>query len=142
MSNNKLQICQNKLIRSVLKLDRRCHITPAHFKSLNWLPVEEMVIQLKLSHVKRIMLGTAPSYMSEGYVLANDSHHQATQFSQTTFCQILASVFSKSNVNYFFPNRPLMAIPGHLTRDFIIVILYIQSCGEHVNSFFNSRYVL
>ena len=35
MSKNKLQICQSKLIRLVLKLDNRCHITSDHFKSLN-----------------------------------------------------------------------------------------------------------
>lgn len=38
---DKLQICQNKLIRVVLKLHPRTHFIPDHFSSLEWLRVEE-----------------------------------------------------------------------------------------------------
>ena len=36
-SKNKLQVCQNKLIRTVLKLPCRTHLTHSHYNVLNWL---------------------------------------------------------------------------------------------------------
>ena len=41
-----------------------------HFRSLNWLPVSERVVHLKLCHVNRILSGEAPSYISEGFNLS------------------------------------------------------------------------
>ena len=46
-TKNKLQVCQNKLIRTVLKLPPRTHLDYSHFKLLNWLPVDKRVTQLK-----------------------------------------------------------------------------------------------
>ena len=80
---NKLQIYQNKSKRSVLKLDLRCYIFPEHFKYLNCLLVEERVNQIKLICVKKNSVRFGPSYMSEGYVLANVNHHQCTRFIQS-----------------------------------------------------------
>ena len=36
----KLQIAQNKCIRFCLELPPRGHISPSHFRKINWLPVE------------------------------------------------------------------------------------------------------
>jgi len=44
----KLQICQNKWIRVILKLHPRTDLLPIYFSSLGWLRVEERVCQLKL----------------------------------------------------------------------------------------------
>jgi hypothetical protein len=51
---NKLQTCQNKIMRFVLDLDSRAHIDPSHFKSPNWLPVNRRVEQIMLCHVFKI----------------------------------------------------------------------------------------
>ena len=47
----KLQITQNKFIRFILNLDYRSHIEKAHFKTLNWLPVDKRVDQISLCYV-------------------------------------------------------------------------------------------
>ena len=46
----KLQITQNKLIRFVLDLESRAHISKEHFELLNWLPVNSRVDHLTLCH--------------------------------------------------------------------------------------------
>ena len=48
---NKLQITQNKLIRFVLNLNPRSHISSEHFSNVEWLPVESRVNQITLCHV-------------------------------------------------------------------------------------------
>ena len=53
-TKGKLQVCQNKLIITVLKLPPRTHLDYSHFKLLNWLPVDKRVNQLKLSHVHSV----------------------------------------------------------------------------------------
>ena len=47
----KLQTTQNKLIRFVLDLESRAHISKEHFELLNWLPVNSRVDHLTLCHV-------------------------------------------------------------------------------------------
>ena len=82
-TKGKLQICQNKLIRSVLKLTSRSRITYDHFKFLNWLPVEKRIIHLKLCQLNKIVLGQAPSYMSEGILHTSNSHTHGTRSSHS-----------------------------------------------------------
>ena len=79
---NKLQVCQNKLIRVILGLHPRCSITLQHFVTLNWLPVSKRVSFLKLCYVKRILSGLAPSYMSEGFEHPTSIHNIRTRNSQ------------------------------------------------------------
>ena len=73
-TQSKLQICQNKLIRTVLKLPARTHLYYSHFNTLNWLPVEKRVIQLKLNHVHKIYHGNSPSYLVNYFTPFNVSH--------------------------------------------------------------------
>ena len=84
-TKNQIQICQNKLIRCVLKLSSRCHLTIDHFKRLNWLPVEDRVIHLKLCYVKRIVSGQAPTYLSSGLNYTSQTHSHVTRSSHTGF---------------------------------------------------------
>lgn len=79
---NKLQTCQNKLIRFVLDLDSRAHIDQSHFKSLNWLPVHMRVNQIMLCHVFKIRNGLSPDYMSEHFVSQDSMHNYSTRLSK------------------------------------------------------------
>ena len=83
-TKGKLQVCQNKLIRTVLKLPPRTHLDYSHFKLLNWLPVDKRVNQLKLSHVHNVIHGTAPKYMSNYFIPVNSSHNIGTRSSQAS----------------------------------------------------------
>ena len=51
MLKSKIQTTQNKLIRFVLDLQRRAHISKEHFELLNWLPVNSRVDHLTFCHV-------------------------------------------------------------------------------------------
>ena len=77
---NKLQVIQNRLIRFVLDLDPRSHISRDHFVKLNWLPVSSRVDQITLSHVFRIRCDKAPCYMKENFIPASTVHNYATRF--------------------------------------------------------------
>jgi len=48
---NKLTTTLNTLLRFVLDLERRAHISKEHFELLNWLPVNSRVDHLTLCHV-------------------------------------------------------------------------------------------
>ena len=47
---NKLTTTLNTLLRFVLDLERRAHISKEHFELLNWLPVNFSVDHLTLCH--------------------------------------------------------------------------------------------
>ena len=78
---NRLQTTQNKLIRFILDLDARSHISAEHFKSLNWLPVNKRVDQIVLGHVFRIKHGLAPDYMMEHFTPQDSIHSYSTRLS-------------------------------------------------------------
>ena len=62
----KLQTSQNKLVRLLLKLNPRAHLTSTHFSSLGWLRVEERVSHLSLCLVFKILNESVPKYL-HGY---------------------------------------------------------------------------
>ena len=61
---NKLQVTQNRLIRFVLNLDSRAHISPDLFKTSQWLHVDKGVGQVMLTHVFKIKNGLSPDYLT------------------------------------------------------------------------------
>ena len=100
-TKSKLQVCQNKLIRTVLKLSPRTHLDYSHFKLLNWLPVDKRVTQLKLSHVHNVIHGTAPKYMSNYFIPVNSSHNIRTRSSQASLIvPRYRSLLGKSSFKY------------------------------------------
>ena len=92
-------MCQNKLVRTVLKLLPRTHLDYSHFKLLNWLPVDKRVNQLKLCHVHNVTHGTAPKYMSNYFIPVNSSHSIRTRSSQESL--IVPSYRSLLGKSYF-----------------------------------------
>lgn len=82
---DKLQICQNKLIRVILKLHPRTHLLPNHFSSLGWLRVEERVSQLKLCLVYKIRNNLAHKYLCDYFSKISDTHNYCTRGSSTDY---------------------------------------------------------
>ena len=78
----KLQISQNKVIRTVLKLSPRTHISYHHFKSINWLPVERRVTMLRLCWVHSILNNSSTSYLSSHFIPVRNAHSVRTRASQ------------------------------------------------------------
>lgn len=84
---HKLQVTQNKMIRFLLNLEPRSHISRNHFYSLNWLPVESRVNQNILCHVFKIVSNKSPSYLKEHFKPVNSSHSYATRFGTRSVTQ-------------------------------------------------------
>ena len=70
-SRKRLQIIQNELIRFILGISTRSHISYREFSSSNMLPVEYRVTQLKLNHMFNIVHGSAPEYLKNNINITN-----------------------------------------------------------------------
>ena len=79
----RLQTAQNKLVRLILKLQPRTHLTNTHFNSLKWLRVEERVSQIKLCMVHKILRNAVPQYLWGYFVTVRNVHEHATRGSPT-----------------------------------------------------------
>ncbi len=64
-AKKKLQILQNKMIRFMLDLGPRTHITEEHTKELNMLKIPNRAKQLRLNAAHKIFYNKAPSYLNE-----------------------------------------------------------------------------
>jgi hypothetical protein len=90
--NQKLQICQNKMVRFVMNLDLQTSVNYATLIHLNLLNIQDKVYQLRLNHVFSIAHGRAPSYLIEHSLLRfNYSNYHITSM------QIL--FYHLSNIN-------------------------------------------
>ena len=65
MSQKKLQVCQNKMVRYIRSLGPRSHIGAPEITSLKWLDVESRVSFIKLNQMYKLRNGKAPNYMNE-----------------------------------------------------------------------------
>jgi hypothetical protein len=76
---DRLQTCQNKVIRFVLNMDNRSHVGKEQFDILGWLPVSLRVDQIILSHVHKIKSSTAPEYLGEHFKPLSSVHGRNTR---------------------------------------------------------------
>ncbi len=67
-AKRKLQIVQNKMVRFILDLAPRTHITVDHMKELNLLQVLDRAKQLRLNNAHKIFYHQAPGYLQENFV--------------------------------------------------------------------------
>lgn len=79
---DRLQTCQNKIIRFVLGLGPRTHIGAVEFNRTGWLPVNYRVWQIGLHHMFKILNGLAPAYLSHGITRVADTHSHFTRSSR------------------------------------------------------------
>ena len=80
---HKLQTAQNKLVRVILKLHPRTHLSSAHFDSLKWLRVEDRASLMKLTMVHRIQSKDAPKYLHDYFIKVGNTHGHFTRQSTT-----------------------------------------------------------
>ncbi len=66
-AKNKLQIIQNKMIRFILDLGPRTHITNKHMLDLNLLKIPGRVQQLRLNITHKIYYKKAPTYLQANF---------------------------------------------------------------------------
>ena len=80
---NRLQVTQNKIIRFVLQMDPRRHVSSDSFRSQGRLPISKRVEQIILNHVFKIKSGLSPDYMLEHFIPASSVHAYGTRFRDT-----------------------------------------------------------
>ena len=67
----KIQIAQNKCIRSCLKLDKKHYVQSKEFESINWLPVYKRVHQCRSAITFKFVNNACPHYLNEVYEYAS-----------------------------------------------------------------------
>ena len=77
----KLQVAQNKLVRTVMGLGPRDHVGKNQLQGLGWLTVEARVTQLRLTLVHRIVNGSPPNYLINYFPRVGDTHNYRTRAS-------------------------------------------------------------
>ena len=71
---NKLQIMQNKCIRFCLSLGNMAHIGLSEFEKINWLNINDRLMQCICSAVFNFFKGNSPKFMSEIFKIAHASN--------------------------------------------------------------------
>lgn len=82
---NRLDVIQRRLVRFVFSMDRMGHVDLRDLGRLSWLSVPDRVRFFKLSMAFRIRAGTAPAYLSSGFVPLNASHEHNTRRSSSNY---------------------------------------------------------
>ncbi len=83
-AKNKLHIIQNKMVRFILDLGPRIHITIKHMSDLNILKIQGKVKQLRLNITHKIYYNQAPTYLQTKFN-KNSDKGQHTRGSRGNF---------------------------------------------------------
>ena len=92
---NKLQVCQNKVVRYILEYKSRHHLYVSDFKEVGFLDVENRVDFFTLSLMYSIYHGTAPSYFSD---FDAPSHSHRTRNSNMAY--LIPNVHSQGKCSF------------------------------------------
>ena len=92
---NKLQVCQNKVIRYILDYKYRHHLYVSDFKNVGFLNVANRVNYFTLSLMFSIYHGTAPSYFDDFNLL---SHSHRTRHNNMAFS--IPNVNSQGKISF------------------------------------------
>ncbi len=74
-AKNKLQIIQNKMVRFILNMGPRTHITNKHMFDLNIIKIPRRVQQLRLNITHKIYYNQAPTYLQTNFNKNRDRGH-------------------------------------------------------------------
>ncbi len=111
-AKNKLQILQNKMIRFMLDLGPRTHITEEHMAELNILRIPGRVKQLRLNTAHKIYYNKAPTYLMANFKKARD-RTQHTRRNQWNF--IVPNIKgAEGNTFYFNSTKDWNSLPEKL----------------------------
>ncbi len=111
-AKNKLQILQNKMIRFMLGLEQRMHITEEHMKELNVLRIPNKVKQLRLKTAHKMFYNKAPSYLNTHFRRTRD-RAQSTRRSEWNF-NVPKIKGAEGNTFYFNAIKDWNSLPEHL----------------------------
>ena len=81
---HKLQILQNKTIRSALDFSPQTHLDITHFLKMQWHSVDFTVEQLNLNIMHRIVHDGASCYLTESFGMVSQVHDVETRHGTLT----------------------------------------------------------
>ncbi len=111
-AKNKLQIIQNKVVRFILDLQPRTHLTVEHMRELNMLSVSEKAKQLRLSTIHKIYYNQAPQYQQANFKKARN-RTQHTRSRQWNF--VVPDIKgTERNTFYFNAVKDWNSLPNEL----------------------------
>ncbi len=111
-AKRKLQILLNKIVRFILDLALRTHLTVDHMKELNLLRVSDRAKQLRLNNAHKIFYHQAPGYLQENFVKTRN-RPQHTISSQWNF-NVSNFKGIESNTFYFNAIKDWNSLPNNL----------------------------
>ena len=82
---NKLQSAQNRVIRFILNLHPRFHVTSKEFRQTNLLSIKDRARQMRLNHVYCIYNDVCPPYMKSNFTRLNEMHSHNTRGNKSNF---------------------------------------------------------
>ena len=97
---NKLQICQNKVVRFINGMGPRESVNNHSLADMSLLNVESRNMQLRLNHVFKIVNDKCPSYMKENFKFVKNVHNCNTRSSLHNFS--LPNNCGKDNVTFVY----------------------------------------
>jgi hypothetical protein len=97
---NKLQVCQNKIVRFIKNWEPRAHIGTKELSSVGLLNVDNRVVFLRLNHVFKNNNNSNAPYMSDHFSKISDSHNHNTRRSSHNF--VLPRVKGKGSSTFYY----------------------------------------
>ncbi len=85
-AKRKLQILQNKMVRFILDLAKRTHLTVDYMKELNLLRVSDTAQQLRLNNEHKIFYHHANGYLQENLLRPGTDYSTREAASGTLMC--------------------------------------------------------
>ena len=101
---NKLQTAQNKIVRFILGVEKRHHLSCSDFRRIRYLKVDYRFQYLSLNVMYNIFQGTAPSYLCN-FELVSERHHHNTRGSR--HCYVIPRVNNFGSTSFMFNGAKL-----------------------------------
>jgi hypothetical protein len=97
---DKLQICQNKIVRFINDMGPRESVNCQTLADMSLLNIEARNKQLRLNHVFKIVNSTGPSYMKESFMFTRDLHSHFTRSKLYNF--VVPKSNGKENITFYY----------------------------------------
>jgi hypothetical protein len=97
---DKLQVCQNKIVRFIYSMGPRESINQHRLSDMYLLNVENRNKQLRLNHVFEIVQDKCPSYMKENFVFVKETHSYSTRANTYNFR--VPKCHGKENITFYY----------------------------------------
>ena len=97
---SKFEVIQRRMIRFCLSLHHRDHVSLPNFAQLSWFTFSDRVKYFQLSHVFKVKVGKAPSYVADSFFPISSLHSHSTRSSVSDY--VVPRSLSKAQSSFSF----------------------------------------